>query len=122
VYYDTRVQLTDNFSIIKDRHTIKFGGELNRVNSVQTFIGFANGRYVFGSTDGFLNYVRQGPRYVECSNGTTNASGSCPPGTSIVGPLLLVLQHAGVGGLAVGEAGTQGMPASGPSALIHDKW
>jgi hypothetical protein len=74
-YYDTRVQLTDNFSIIKDRHTIKFGGEFNRVNSIQTFLGFANGRYIFTSTDGFFNYVRLGPKYVECSNGTSNATG-----------------------------------------------
>ena len=121
-YYDTRVQLTDNFSIIKDRHTIKFGGEFNRVSSVQTFIGFANGRYIFGSTDGFLNYVRQGPKYVECSNGTSNVTGSCPPGTTIVGPLLLFLQQAGVGSLTVEQAGTQDIPQIEPSLFIQDKW
>jgi hypothetical protein len=121
-YYDTRLQLTNNYSIIKGRHTIKVGGELNRVTSVQTFIGFANGRYIFGSTDGFLNYVRQGPRYVECSNGTSNATGSCPGGTTITGPLLLFLQQAGVGSLSVEEAGTQDIPQIEPSLFIQDKW
>jgi hypothetical protein len=121
-YYDTRVQLTDNFSIIKNRHTIKFGGEFNRVTSVQTFIGFANGRYIFSSTDGFLNYVRLGPKYVECANGTSNATGSCPAGVDIVGPLLLFLQQAGVGSLSVEQAGTQDIPQIEPSVFIQDKW
>lgn len=121
-YYDTRLQLTNNYSILKGRHTIKVGGELNRVSSVQTFVGFANGRYIFGSTDGFLNYVRHGPRYVECSNGTSNATGSCPAGTTIAGPLLLFLQQAGVGGLSVEEAGTQDIPQIEPSLFIQDKW
>ena len=121
-YYDTRVQLTNNVSMIRGRHTLKFGGEFNRVNSVQTFIGFANGRYVFGSTDGFLNYARFGPTYVECSNGTTSTTGSCPAGTTIAGPLLLFLQQAGVGGLSVEEAGTQSIPQIEPSLFIQDKW
>jgi hypothetical protein len=121
-YYDTRVQLTNNFSIIKGRHTIKAGGELNRVNAFQTFAGFANGRYIFGSTDGFLNYVRFGPTYVECSNGTSSTAGSCPAGTTINGPLVLFLQQAGVGGLTAAEAGTQDIPQIEPSLFIQDKW
>ena len=71
-YYDTRMQFDDNLSWIKGRHTIKAGFEFNRVNSSQTFVGFANGRYIFGSTDGFLNYAQFGPKYVECSNGSTS--------------------------------------------------
>ncbi len=51
-YNDTRFQIVDSVSWIKGRHTLKAGFELNRVNSSQTFIGFANGRYVFGSTTG----------------------------------------------------------------------
>jgi hypothetical protein len=121
-YNDTRIQITNNFSILKGTHTIKVGGEINRVNSSQTFIGFANGRYVFGSTQGFLNYVNVGPRYVECSNGTTSTTGACPAGASIVGPLLLYLQQAGVGGLSVEEAGTQDIPQIEPSFFIQDKW
>jgi hypothetical protein len=121
-YYDTRFQVTNNVSIIRGRHTYKLGGEFNRVNSVQTFIGFANGRYVFGSTDGFLNYVRFGPRYVECSNGSTSTVGVCPAGTDITGPLLLYLQQAGVGGLSVEDAGTQSIPQLEPSLFVQDKW
>lgn len=121
-YYDTRVQLTNNLSWLAGRHTIKVGAEFNRVDSVQTFIGFANGRYIFSSTDGFFNYVRLGPTYVECSNGSTSVTGSCPAGTEIVGPLLLYLQQAGVGGLSVEEAGTQSIPQVEPSFFLQDKW
>ena len=121
-YNDTRFQIVNNLSWIKGRHTVKAGFELNRVNSSQTFIGFANGRYVFGSTAGFLNYAQLGPKYVECSNGSTSVTGSCPAGTSITGPLLLYLQQAGVGGLSVEEAGTQDIPQMEPALFIQDKW
>jgi hypothetical protein len=120
-YYDERIQLNNNLSIIKGRHSLKAGVELNRVKSVQTFIGFANGRYIFSSTDGFLNYARN-PRYVECSNGTTSSTGSCPTGTDVVGPVLLYLQQAGVGGLSVVDAGTQSIPQTEPAFFIQDKW
>ena len=121
-YNDTRIQIVNNLSWIKGRHTLKAGFEINRVNSSQTFIGFANGRYVFGSTDGFLNYARLGPTYVECSDGSTTVTGSCPAGASISGPLLLFLQQAGVGGLSVEEAGTQDIPQLEPALFIQDKW
>lgn len=121
-YYDTRIQFNDNISLIRGRHTFKAGAEFNRVSSVQTFIGFANGRYVFGSTDGFLNYVRFGPKYVECSNKTTSTTGTCPAGTTIEGPLLLFLQQAGVGGLSVEDAGTQSIPQIEPAVFVQDKW
>ena len=121
-YYDTRVQFVDNLSWIKGRHTIKGGFEFNRVNSVQTFVGFANGRYVFGSTDGFFNYQQFGPKYVECEDGSTSLTGSCPAGVKITGPLLLFLQQAGVGGLSVEEAGTQSIPQTEPALFIQDKW
>jgi hypothetical protein len=120
-YYDTRIQLNNNLSIIRGRHAIKAGVELNRVSSVQTFIGFANGRYIFGSTDGFLNYARN-RNYVECSDGSTSQSGACPPGASITGPVLLYLQQAGVGGLSVEDAGTQSIPQLEPAVFIQDKW
>ena len=109
-YFDERIQFNDNLSIIKGRHAIKVGVEFNRVHSNQTFRGFQNGRYIFGSTDGFLNYA-QNPRYVECSDGTHVPDGSCPAGTSITGPLLLFLQQVGVGGLTAEEARHPGHPA-----------
>ena len=53
-YFDERIQFNNNLSVIKGRHSMKFGVEYNRVHSNQTFRGFQNGRYIFGSTGGFL--------------------------------------------------------------------
>jgi outer membrane receptor for ferrienterochelin and colicin len=120
-YFDERIQFNNNLSLIKGRHSMKFGLEFNRVHSNQTFRGFQNGRYIFGSTDGFLSYA-QNPRYVECSDGSTSQSGSCPAGTSITGPLLLFLQQVGVGGLSPEEAGTQDIPQTEFAVFAQDKW
>jgi hypothetical protein len=120
-YFDERVQLNNNLSLIKGRHQMKVGAEFNRVHSNQTFRGFANGRYIFSSTDGFFNYAAN-PRYVECSDGTSSQSGSCPAGASITGPLLLFLQQAGVGGLTADEAGTQDIPQTEVALFAQDKW
>ena len=121
-YNDTRFQITNNFSLIKGRHTIKVGGEFNRVNSAQTFIGFANGRYIFGSTQGFLNYAQLGPKYVECSNGTTSTTGACPAGTDITGPLAAV-PPAGRRRRPVGRGGRHAdIPQLEPALFIQDKW
>jgi len=120
-YFDERVQFNNNISVIKGGHQMKFGAEFNRVHSNQTFRGFQNGRYIFGSTDGFLNYARN-PRYVECSNGSTSEAGSCPAGTTITGPLLLFLQQFGVGGLSAEEAGTQDIPQTEVAIFAQDKW
>src|SRR6185437_16636424 len=107
--------VNDNFSIIHGAHNFKFGGEINRTSTTQTFVGFANGRFIFDSVQGFMNYVNIGPTFVECSNVSTNNAGACPGGTTIVGPLLLYLQFAGVGGKPVEEAGTQNLPQLEPS-------
>ncbi len=120
-YYDERYQANDNFSILRGNHEIKLGAEYNYVSSNQTFIGFANGRYIFGSTAGFLNFARN-PKYVECSDGSSSQVGVCPPGTDITGPVLLYLQQAGVGGLSVAESGTQKIPQKEPAAFAQDKW
>ena len=121
-YYDTRIQALDNISVAKGDHLIKAGVEWNRVESVQTFIGFANGRYIFSSIDGFLNFVGQGNGYVECADGSTSTTGACPDGTDITGPVLLYLQQSGVGGLTVEEAGTQGIPQHELALFVQDSW
>src|SRR4030095_4590286 len=95
--------------------------EYNRVHANQTFRGFQNGRYIFSSTDGFLNYARN-PRYVECSNGTTSQTGACSGGASVTGPVLLYLQQAGVGGISVVDAGTQDIPQRSIAVFVQDKW
>jgi hypothetical protein len=120
-YYDTRVQFNENINFLRGAHNIKAGLEFNRVNSVQTFVGFANGRYIFSSTDGFLNYVKN-PKYVECSNGSSSQTGVCPAGTDITGPVLLYLQQAGVGNISVEEAGTQSIPQTEPAVFVQDSW
>ncbi|MEA2415496.1 MAG: hypothetical protein QOI58_2153, partial [Thermoanaerobaculia bacterium] len=124
-YYDTRVQFNDNVSFLRGAHDIKAGLEFNRVNSVQTFLGFANGRYIFSSTDGFLNYLKN-PKYVECADASnhfaSSATGVCPAGFSITGPVLLYLQQAGVGNISVEEAGTQSIPQTEPAVFVQDSW
>ncbi|MFN2572759.1 MAG: TonB-dependent receptor plug domain-containing protein, partial [Gemmatimonadales bacterium] len=119
-YYDTRVQLVDNVSFAKGNHFFKLGGEYNRVNSVQTFIGFANSRYIFSSVAGFLGYVANDSNYVECSNSTPRTDGTCPGG-SITGPVLLYLQQAGVG-RPVRDAGTQSIPQTELDVYVQDTW
>jgi hypothetical protein len=98
-YYDTRFQVLDNVSFSKGTHFFKVGAEYNRVNSVQTFIGFANSRYIFASVTDFLNYVAD----------------------STTGGPLLYLQQAGVD-RSVREAGTQEIPQHELGAYIQDTW
>lgn len=127
-YYDTRVQLNDNITFVKGAHEIKAGFEFNRVNASQIFRGFANGRYIFDSTDGFLAYTKN-PKFVECSPTatgfptTTSATGQCPASAPyIVGPLLLFLQQAGVGNITAEQAGTQAIRQDEPAVFLQDKW
>ena len=120
--HDTRVQMNDNFSVIRGAHNFKFEAELNRTATSQVFIGFANGRYIFDSVSGFMNYVNLGPKFVECSNGATNANGVCPAGASITGPLELFLQFAGVNGLSVQQAGAQTLTQWEPALFAQDRW
>ncbi len=119
-YYDTRLQLLDNVSIARGNHLFKVGAEFNRVNSVQTFIGFANSRYIFNSVNGFLNFAGN-PNYVECSDGSSNTTGACPVGTVQNGPVLLYLQQAGVN-RSVRAAGTQEIPQTELAVYLQDTW
>src|SRR5206468_10283243 len=99
-YYDTRLQLNNNMSFLRGAHSYKVGAEFNRVNSVQTFLGFANGRWIFDSTDGFLEDLKN----------HTNKH------------VLLYLQQAGVGGLTAEQAGTQSIPQTEPALFAQDSW
>ncbi len=126
-YDDDRLQFNENLSLLKGDHSFKFGVEHNEVTSSQTFIGFANGRYIFSSFSGFMGYVNNGPTFVECANAdfsvfTTSTTGSCPAGLDIVGPLLLYLQQAGVGGRTVREAGTQAIDQRETAFFVQDQW
>ena len=122
IYNDTRVQLLNNVTVAAGNHLFKVGAEVNAVKSNQTFIGFANGRVIFGSVTGFINYATRGRNYVECSNGTNNTTGACPTGATITGPIALYLQQAGVGGLSVEQSGTQSLGQTDVGVFIQDTW
>lgn len=121
-YYDTRLQLLDNLSIVRGDHLFKVGAEVNFVNSTQTFVGFANGRFIFNSVTGFINYVNNGNGYVECSGGGTSNTGTCPGAQTITGPVLLYLQQAGVGGRTVEQSGTQSLKQMDIAFFVQDTW
>ncbi len=99
-YYDTRVQLLDNVSLAKGDHFFKAGFEYNKVHSVQTFVGFANARYIFASVPAFLAFAADSTQ---------------------TGGLLLFLQQAGVG-RSVSEAGTQDIPQTEYGVFLQDSW
>ena len=126
--YDFRFQVLDNVSLVSGNHLFKFGAEWNRTGVNQTFLGFGNGRMVFSSVNGFLNYVANGNQYVECSDDVTNTfvigstTNSCPVGTHISGPVALYLQQAGVGGLTVADAGTQEIIQHELAVFLQDSW
>jgi hypothetical protein len=120
--YDYRFQVLDNVSILRGNHLFKFGAEWNRTGVNQTFIGFANGRMVFTSLNGFLNYVANGNGYVECSDLSSNTTGSCPGGTTIIGPVDTYLQQAGVPPLTVEQAGTQTIIQHELGVFLQDSW
>ena len=100
-YDDDRKQLTENLSYLRGNHSFKAGVEYNEVASSQTFVGFANGRFVFLTTSDFINYVN--------SNGAN-------------GTVLLYLQQAGVGNTSVEEAGTQTIEQKEPAIYLQDSW
>jgi hypothetical protein len=100
-YHDTRMQFVDNISYIWGQHTFKAGAEYNQVASSQTFRGFENGRFIFASTDAFLDYLQN-------------------PGNTA--DVLLYIQNVGVGGLTVDQAGTQKITQKEPAVFIQDVW
>ena len=123
--HDTRVQLLDNVSISRGNHLIKFGGEWNRTSTTQVFVGFANGRMSFNSVTGFINFVNQGPHYIECTNPDTAGvflNDTCPLGGSITGPVNLYLQQSGVGTNTVEQAGTQTITQNELAVFLQDTW
>lgn len=103
---DTRLQFTDNFTVIRGNHTLKIGVDLNKTRTSQTFVGFARGRYIFadvtiaGAIAGFQNYI----------NGI-NANA-----------LQLYLQFAPIGNRTVEEAGTQAFSDFEPGVYVQDNW
>ena len=120
--HDTRLQVVDNWSWLTGRHLLKAGAEYNRTAISQQFIGFANGRYIFDSVDGFMNFVTRGSGYVTCSDGSDSGTGQCPDGTSVTGPVLLYLQSATVPGVAPDRLGRGDFGVTELAFFVQDTW
>jgi len=103
---DTRFQFTDNFTVIRGNHTVKFGIDLNRSKTSQTFVGFARGRLIIAAgtindaITAFQNYVNGQPAF---------AFG-------------LYLQFVPLGGRTAEEAGTQAFVQFEPGVYVQDNW
>jgi hypothetical protein len=129
---DKQFQVNDNVSIVRGSHAIKVGFNTLNIREANFFQGFARGRMTFDSVEGFLNYVNFGPSFVECSDGTFGTSGSTAtclppapfinPTTSVVGPLLLYLQFAPVGGRTLAQASENDFSQFEAGLFVQDKW
>ncbi len=128
--YDNRIQLVDNLTVLRGNHLFKLGAEYNRTFIEQTFIGFANERFIFSSVPGFLNYA-QDPTYSECFDaagaftgaGRTSQGFACAAGSTIGGPLLLYLQLAPVqAGQNVRNVGNQSFAQHEIALFLQDTW
>ena len=125
------VDIKDNISITRGKHSFKFGGEFLYSHNVQIFDGFALGRYIFGDTAGFLHYASPaskgngyGPNVSECSNGTFVSTTACAAGSTNNGsPLFLYLQDAGTQpGQTVQQAGYSNISNKEPGFYAQDTW
>ncbi len=120
--HDTRLQLVDNWSWLRGRHLLKAGVEYNRTDVTQQFIGFANGRYIFDSVDGFIGFVTHGSGYVTCSDGSDSANGQCPEGADITGPVLAYLQSGTVPGVSPDRLGRGDFDVGELAVFLQDTW
>jgi hypothetical protein len=134
-----RTGIRDNFSLIKGKHTFKFGGEWLHSRNTQVFRGFFTGRYIFDSAVGLLRYASApaangfGPNAGECFDATGNFTGwitqnapfnqSCAAGSSVGGPLLLYLQHGPTtSGETLDQSGYANIANEDYSLFVQDTW
>jgi hypothetical protein len=125
-----RTQLRDSLSIVHGNHNIKFGGEWLHSRNTQVFRGFFEGRYIFGSVDGFLHYAYPagtgagfGPNARQCPDGSFVTSPTlCADESAGSSPLLLFLQGAGLTGPATDAAGFSDISNEDLALFIQDSW
>ncbi len=106
------------------------GGEFLYSKNTQVFDGFALGRYIFGSTTGFLHYATAastgngfGPNVVQCPNGAYVSTTACAGGAFGSSPLLLYLQDAATqSGVTVQQAGYSDISNKEPAIFVQDTW
>lgn len=102
---DQRFQAANNTTIVKGRHLLKFGGEVNWTSMTQVFIGFARGRYIFtGGMPQFEAFL-------------TN-----PTSAAALSSFVLYLQRVPLGGRSIADSGRQAIPVWEPAFFIQDKW
>ncbi len=103
---DTRFQFTDNFTVIRGNHTVKFGVDINRVKTSQTFTGFARGRLIIAAgtindaVTAFQNYVNGQPAFA----------------------FALYIQFVPLGGRTDEAAGAQEFVQFEPGVYVQDSW
>ncbi len=134
-----RTDIRDNFSLVKGKHTWKFGGEWIHSRNSQIFRGFFTGRYIFDTVDGFLRYASApaangfGPNVGECFTSSGTFTGwitqnapfnqQCAAGSSVGGPLLLYLQHGPTtAGETLDQSGKADFANEDYSLFIQDTW
>ncbi len=134
-----RTDIRDNFSLVKGKHTWKFGGEWIHSRNSQIFRGFFTGRYIFDSVDGFLRYAATpaangfGPNAGECFTASGTFTGwitqnapfnqMCAAGSTVGGPLLLYLQHGPTtAGETLDQSGKANFANEDYSLFIQDTW
>jgi hypothetical protein len=134
-----RSDVRDNFSLVKGKHTWKFGGEWIHTRNTQIFRGFHEGRYIFDDVVGFLRYASApaangfGPNTGECFNGAGSFTGwitfnapfnqTCPAGSNVGGPLLLYLQDGPTtSGETADQAGASSIANEDFSIFAQDTW
>src|SRR5258707_9603503 len=127
-----RTDIRDNFSVVKGKHTWKFGGEWIHSRNSQIFRGFFAGRYIFSDVDGFLHYASPasmgtgfGPTTVECSDGTFSSAtaGCASPATNNGSPMLLYIQHGPTTSTeTLDQSGHSSIANEDYSLFIQDTW
>ena len=125
-----RMQIKNNVSMVKGRHTFKVGGEWLHTLNDQVFRGFFTGRYLFSTVSGFLRYASPaapggfGPNAVACSNGGwVTVPAQCPEGSTVAGtPLLLFIQETGTGFPNVDPPGKSVLGNEDIALFAQDQW
>jgi len=102
---DQRFQAANNTTLVKGRHLLKFGGEVNWTTMTQVFLGFARGRYIF--TGGMPQF--------EAFLGN-------PSSAAALSSFVLYLQRVPLGGRSIEDSGRQDIPVWEPAFFIQDKW
>lgn len=128
-----RTDIRDSFSLIKGKHSFKFGGEWIHSRNTQIFRGFFTGRYIFSDVVGFLHYASPasmgrgfGPGTIVCADGTYgDRTLGCPSGSASTdfSPMLLFIQHGPTkAGETLDQSGQSDIANEDFSLFVQDTW